>query len=311
MSSTYTDLVLEARELRRDTEGVETSETKLKYNIKRSDIAVRTPEAARALGRKIGRYITIEAKEILERNLDGNIYLGKCIGKALGELIGALDLPKNFLTLVAGIGNRGMTADALGPRVVDNLIVTRHFLEKQNKESQAFGRVCAIAPGVLGETGIETFDVVRGLTENIKPGLVIVVDSLASRRTERISTTFQLSDTGLSPGGGLGGHRPVLNRESLGVPVVAVGVPFVVYARAMGADVVEELFRRLPDLPSPDEKEINRSLRSVVTELYGDLVVTPKDIDQIIRDCAFVLGLGINLALHRKLTAEDILRFVH
>jgi spore protease len=306
--SIYTELVLEARELNDDIDGVTTNETNLKYKIRRSDIAVKTPEAAKALGRKAGRYITIEAKEILERSLESNLYLGKQIGKALSELISGQSLPKDFLTLVVGIGNRGMTADALGPKVVDNLIVTRHIREKIETR---FGSVCAIAPGVLGETGIESFDVIQGLVGKVKPDLVIAVDSLASRRTERISTTFQFSDTGLTPGGGLYNSRPALNRESLGVPVIALGVPFVVYARTMGQDVVEELFRRLPSYAAPNAYQVNHSLKSVVTDMFGDLVVTPKEIDQIIKDCAFVLGLGINLALHNKLSAEDILSLNH
>ena len=307
----YTELVLEARELAAgEVEGVASSVATLKYGIRRSDIAVKSAAAAKQLGRKQGRYITVEAKEILARNLDANVYLAKVIGKALGELLGGLCLPKDYLALVVGIGNRGMTADALGPKVVDNLIVTRHFKEEGQKAEARFGNVCAIAPGVLGETGIETFDVLNGLTEKVKPDVVLVVDSLASRRAERIATTFQLSDSGLTPGGGLRDNRPALNRETLGVPVIAAGVPFVVYAKTMGQDVVEELFRRLPSYAAPNSYQVNHSLRAVVTDLFGDLVVTPKDIDQIIKDCAFVLSLAFNLALHNRLSAEDILSFV-
>lgn len=308
--SIYTELALESRELNKNIEGVTQEETALKYKIRRSDLAIKTESAAKTLGKKRGRYITLEAKEILERNLDTNIYLGKCIGKALSELIAEAAPPKDFTALVVGIGNRGMAADALGPRVAEDIIVTRHFVDTAKKEGARFSSVCAIAPGVLGETGIESFVVIKGITEKIKPDLIIAVDSLASRRTERISTTFQLSDTGLIPGGGLGNTRPALNRESLGVPVIAVGVPFVVYARTMGYDVAEELFKKFPDCV-PDDEEISGSLRRVVGEMFGDLVVTPKDIDQIVRDCAFVISLGINLALHNKLSADDILNFTH
>lgn len=303
----FTELVLESREAAKSAEGVSVAQKTLRHGLTRCDVCVENDAAASALGRKKGRYITIEAGTGHLREKNENIYLAKQIAKALADLITPLGLPKDFLALVAGIGNRGMTADALGPRVVDNIVVTRHFLDGGYKTELRFSPVCAIAPGVLGATGIETFEVIKGLCEKIKPALVLVIDSLAARRTQRISATFQLSDTGLTPGGGLGNNRPALNAETLSVPVIAVGVPFVVYAHTMGQDVAEELLRH----GACSEKDISRTLKKVINGLFGDLVVTPKDIEQLITDCAFAVSLGINLALHPKLSAADLLAFAH
>jgi spore protease len=309
----YTDLVLETRELSGcDAEGVVVNETSYKYKIKRSDVAVTSEGASKRMNKKMGNYITIEARELLNRNLDGNIYLAKLISKALGELLVSLDLPKDFVTLCVGIGNRSLTADALGPKVVENLIVTRHIVgTRENKTDDKLNSVCAISPGVLGVTGIESFEVIRALCDKIKPDLIIVIDSLASRKTERISTTFQITDTGITPGGGLSDSRPVLDKQSLGVPVVAIGVPFVVYAKTMGNDVIEELFNRLPSYAAPNNYQINHSIKAVVTDVLGDLVVTPKDIDSIVKECAYILGIAINLALHTRLNVDDILSYTH
>jgi spore protease len=226
--------------------------------------------------------------------------------KRLAQEITALagDAIHQAPTLVVGLGNRFVTPDALGPRVVDKIYVTRHItkympdlLQKKLKE------VSAIAPGVLGVTGVETAEVVRGVVKSVQPALIIVIDSLASRRAARISTTIQLADTGISPGSGVGNVRAELNRESLGVPVIAIGVPMVVYASTISKDTIS-LIADETGLHNDEEKLLDLADK-VISEHVGPLIVTPKDIDTILDYMSTILADGINLALH-DVDYEDV-----
>lgn len=216
-----------------------------------------------------------------------------------------------FSTLIIGLGNKNMTADALGNKVCDKLIVTRHIYDMiKNEFNHSLNNLSAIAPQVLGVTGIETFDVLEGIVNKTKPDLVIIVDSLASQKTGRIATTFQLSDSGIIPGSGLNNPRMEISQKTLGVPVISIGVPLVVYARTISFDVMQSLFNKAGQGVLSEDR-VSEILNECVKDTVGDLVVTPKDIDVIVNDCAYILAVGINLAIHNKLDIDEVISYIH
>jgi len=207
--------------------------------------------------------------------------------------------------------------------VVDKILVTRHIFEYvPDQVDERMRRICAVAPGVLGITGIETGEIVQGIVEKVKPNLVIAIDALASRKTERIGSTIQIADTGINPGSGIGNKRMGLTEQSLGVPTLAIGVPTVVYAHTIGRDALEMLIKEFSKqtneqsefyriLQSMDEQHLNSLVGEVLTEGLGDLVVTPKEIDMLIDDTAGIIADGINLAINKGLSLEDVNRYLH
>lgn len=289
----YTDLAMEARELHPELSGV-TEENAQRAGIAISRIKVETDEAAEQIGKAKGSYVTLDAPDLVCRPLD----LFEELSKALGDELKALlkELPKDATVLVVGLGNRSITPDSLGPAVAELVYVTRHIHALLPDALPGPVRsVCAAAPGVLGVTGIETMEVVRGITEHVKPDLIIAIDSLASRRAARISTTLQITDAGISPGSGVGNTRAGLNQETFGVPVIAIGVPLVVYASTISQDTIS-LIADETGLHN-DEERLKELAEKVISEKIGTLIVTPKDIDIIVKDMAHILADGINLAL--------------
>ena len=212
----------------------------------------------------------------------------------LGALLG---LEPGAPALVVGLGNRAITPDNIGPKAADQTMVTRHLVERVPEHFGSFRPVAALAAGVLGTTGMESGEVVRAVAEQIKPACVVAVDALASRSLRRVCRTIQLSDTGITPGSGVGNARAALNAETLGVPVIAVGVPTVVDAATLTCDVLAEA----------GKGELNPA---ALQGAGNGLIVTPKDIDTQVHDLAKVIGYGINLALHTGLTIEDVELFL-
>jgi len=220
--------------------------------------------------------------------------------------------------LVVGLGNWNITPDALGPRAVDKVVVTRHLQNMLSPELKGGVRsVCAIAPGVLGITGMETGEIVQGIVSKIKPDLVLAVDALAAASSKRVITTVQLADTGISPGSGVGNKRFGLTKETLGVPVVAIGVPTVVHASTIAMDTLNTLqehaafaryFKSMADLSDQDRQVI---IRQVLPDMLGDLMVTPKEVDRLIEDIADVVAGGINQAMHPNIDYENIHLYLH
>ena len=206
-------------------------------------------------------------------------------------------MPEKAPVLVVGLGNRAITPDAVGPGAADHTLVTRHLIDAAPEQFGSFRPVAALAAGVLGTTGVESGELAQAVAGKVKPGCVLAVDALAARSLERICTTVQLSDTGIVPGSGVGNHRFALNAESLGVPVIALGVPTVVDGATLALDILEEAGR--DDLDPA-------ALRGA----GGDLMVTPRDIDQRVKDMAKVIGFAIDLALHPHLTVEDVELFL-
>lgn len=198
--------------------------------------------------------------------------------------------------LIAGLGNREITPDALGPEVVDNLFVTRHLIKEYGEEFQAenkLANVSAISPGVMGQTGMETSEILKGIIKETKPDLVIVIDALAARNVHRLNTTVQLTDTGICPGSGVGNNRQALNKESLGVDVIALGVPTVVNAATIVNDTMEQFMVK----QGFQEKEINQFNNEINEQIIYNMFVTPKNIDESIKRISFTISEALNSCL--------------
>ena len=285
MFAKRTDLALEARELWQESAGKTTrlagvKATKRKqegYPVTRVDILDQRGEEA--LGKPRGTYLTVDLTTFWQRREDFFQRAVRAVGAPLKELV-----PTEGPVLVVGLGNRAMTPDAVGPLAADHMLVTRHLISAMPRQFSGFRPVSVLRTGVLGTTGVESAESVRGLAAEVKPACVIAVDALASRRTGRVCAAVQLSDTGIIPGSGVGNHRSPLNAGTLGVPVIAIGVPTVVDSATLAADLLEE-----SGITDYDAEALQKSRQN--------LMVTPRDIDQQVRDLGKVIGYGINWAL--------------
>lgn len=286
-----TDLAIEANELYQESTGNLSAHQGIKareetahgFPLQRVEILDKAAEEI--LGKPQGTYITLTVDPLLAREEDAFVRAVEVLSAEISALLG--DLPQGDSVLVVGLGNRAITPDAIGPKVHEYTMVTRHLVDQMPDEFGDFRPVFSLAAGVLGTTGVESGDLVSAITEKLRPCCVIAVDALASRSLSRVCRTVQLSDTGIAPGSGVGNHRMALNRESLGVPVIAIGVPTVVDAATLCADLLNT--DDLPDLGQD-----------------ADLLVTPKDIDTQISDLSKLIGYAINLALHQNLSITDV-----
>ena len=296
----HTDLAMEARESNSALNGVSEERTDNEhYSVSR--IKIDTDEAASALQKSKGLYITIEAPDLVLREPE----LIKAVTEALSaELTGLIDKGgASGTVLVVGLGNRAVTPDALGPKTAEPILVTRHIKQYMpDAIPNGVRSVCAVSPGVLGVTGIETMEVIQGIVERSKPSLIIAIDSLSSRRTERIASTIQLCDAGIQPGAGVGNIRSGLDEASLGIPVIAVGVPLVVYASTISRDTIGLIASELGLLGN--EEKIKELAAKAISEKTGELIVTPKEIDSLIECTSTILADGINMCLFGKDYAE-------
>lgn len=287
-----TDLAIERREYREKEEldGV-LSHSETVDGIRITTIEIINDKGEKLIGKPKGRYITIETERLTKSS---EIFSSVC--DALCREVRKL-IPQSGTVLVAGLGNEDITPDALGPKALDLLLATRHISDDLT-ESLGLGSlrsVAGIVPGVLGKTGIETVEIISGVVEKISPSCVIVIDALASRSVARLGTTVQIADTGVSPGSGVGNRRKAINSETLGVPVIAIGVPTVVDALTMAADVFEKA-----GIPLPEEDFSE----------HRQMMVTPKEIDSLTDKAAHLIAMGINLALQTGLSAEDITEII-
>lgn len=291
-----TDLALEAKELWAESaeketklEGVRARDS-LREGYQVTTVDILDEQGASSLGKPVGSYVTVQLDALARREEDA---FGRAARAIAAELNGLLKLPEGATCLVVGLGNRAITPDAIGPGVADHTMVTRHLVEQAPEHFGSFRPVAALAAGVLGTTGVESGELVKAVAEKIRPGCIIAVDALASRSMDRVCTTVQLANTGIVPGSGVGNHRAALNRETLGVPVIAVGVPTVVDAGTLAADILAEAGQEGLD---PE----------ALAGAGEGLMVTPRDIDQRVADLVKVIGYGINLALQPGLTIEDV-----
>ena len=292
-----TDLALERKEyIEENTLDGIISERKEVDSVVVTTITVLNEKGERLLSKPKGKYITLEIGSFMK---NADLFSSRLT--VLSDEIRRL-IPKEGTVLVAGLGNEKITPDALGPRCASLILATRH-ISKELAKSIGFENlrsVAAVTPGVLGITGIETAESLEGIVRKIKPSCIIVVDALASRNTSRLGTTVQISDTGVSPGSGVGNKRGVIDKSTMGVPVIAIGVPTVVDALTMAADVLKDA--------GMDENEAENLLRKNDS---GELMmVTPKEIDNVIERAAALVAMGINSALQPDLPPEDILAIV-
>ena len=294
MRTMWTDLAMEGA-------GAPPGES-LTGGVERTTVVIDSEEQARALGRPMGRYVTLGCPQRMSVELGTR----RALSEALGETISAMLPPGARTMLVTGLGNRSVTPDALGPRTVDRVLVTRHMagcLPEDVEERMA--SVCAASPGVLGVTGVETAEVLSGMVRHVKPDAVIAVDALAARDSRRICSTIQVADTGITPGSGVGNHRKALTRDTLGIPVIAVGVPMVVYASTIVRDAVGML-SEADGASGEDEEKLMTCVERVVSEQLGELIVTPREVDALVERMAGIVAEGINLALHPRLEEQEI-----
>ncbi len=290
-----TDLALEVRESfpEDDVEikGVILTEDYDEENrIRVSTVEIKDERGAKAMQKPIGTYITIEAPQIDKSDDDFHKPVSEEIAKHLRKLAGDL---KREEVLVVGLGNREVTPDALGPQVVDNLFITRHLIREYGnefKEKNHLGSVSAISPGVMAQTGMETVEIIKGIIKETKPKLLIVIDALASRSVNRVNTTIQLTDTGISPGSGIGNNRKALNEESLGCKVIALGVPTVVDAATIVADTLTKYMEK----SGFDENDIYQFVSEIREQQIDNMFVTPKNIDESIKRISFTVSEALN-----------------
>jgi spore protease len=291
-----TDLAVEAKELWKESaeqqtelKGVKSRESD-KNGYKITTVDILDEEGAKAIGKPVGTYITMEIDKLVHRE-DNAFNLGtETLG---GELVKLLKLNPNDTVLVVGLGNDAITPDAIGPQTAKHTLVTRHLVERMPEDFGFLRKVSVLVSGVLGTTGIESADFIKAVTEKLKPDHVLVIDALASRRLSRVCRTIQIADTGIVPGSGVGNSRAAINRETLGVPVTAIGVPTVVDAGTIAADLAEQA--GVGDLNPEDLSKYAR-----------DMIVTPKEIDANVADISKLIGYGINRALHPNLSMDDI-----
>ena len=291
-----TDLALEAvKVLDSDKINGITQQEKKTGNLKLIKVSVKTDEAAKKIGKLKGEYITIELPEFTDNAQDINEKV-EVISKQIRYL-----LPQNGLIFVVGLGNEAITPDALGPRTIKSILATRHITKEIARSTglEALRGVAAIAPGVLGQTGIEVSEIIKSIIKKIDPVGLIVVDALASMQTSRLGTTVQICNTGISPGSGVGNARPGISEKTMGVPVIGIGVPTVVDAQTMAKDIL--------DLSENSRKE---KLEDKTMPRGEPMIVTPREIDLLIERASKLLAMSINSALQPEFSIEEIMSLV-
>ena len=306
-----TDLALERRDLYRkankienEIEGIETEEEEINDKIRTSRVKVINEKGVEAIGKPIGNYITIDIKNLKIATTEDIQSFSEVLTKELKTLIQKHANNKDDI-LVVGLGNIYVTPDSLGPKVINEIDVTRHILEYMPEAIPENTRpVSAISPGVLGTTGIETLEIIKGIVENIHPKLLIVIDALASRSIERISSTIQLADTGITPGAGVGNTRKDLSKDTLGIPVIALGIPTVVEAATIAADSLDLFIQKIQEeaksnefLNKLQEEDKYELIKEVLAPEDYNFIVTPKEIDDLIENMKDVVARGINFAV--------------
>ena len=252
------------------------------------EVRILSEDAAREIGKPQGRYLTLELDALIRREEDAFPRACKALNTLLREL---LPRPNDGPVLIAGLGNRMITPDAIGPQTADHVIATRHLIAQSPAIFADWRPVSALAPGVLGQTGVETGEVICGVLDRVRPAAVIAVDALAAGRLSRLLRTVQLADTGITPGAGVGNARAALNKETLGVPVIAVGVPTVVDGATLAHEISSQLGQ--PDCEALDD-------------LSQPVMITTRDIDREVADISRMIGYAVNMALHPHLSVADI-----
>ena len=303
LASERRDLYKKANNIEDEVDGIETEEEKVDEDIKITRVKVLNENGENAIGKKVGNYITIDINNLKIAGEEQIQKASEALTKELKELL-KKHIEEQEPLLVVGLGNLYVTPDALGPKVVQDIDVTRHILQYMPEALDKNTRpVSAISPGVLGTTGIETLEILKGIVDNIKPKLLIIIDALASRSIERISSTVQIADTGIIPGAGVGNTRKELSIETLGIPVVAIGIPTVVEAATIAADSLDLFIQKVQEqaksndfLNQLQEEDKYEMIKEVLAPNDYNFIVTPKEIDELIENMKDIVARGINFA---------------
>lgn len=314
--SIHTDLALEEKE-RFESDHVEVQgvileeEYDKEREIRITKVKIETEKGARAMGKPVGTYITMEAPNMAVPDEEYHREISEELAKYIKELIKIEK--EDYVVLVAGLGNRQVTPDALGPHVVDNLAITRHIVKEYGKYAMgedAVHMTSAIVPGVMAQTGMETLEIIKGIVKETKPDLVIAVDALAARNSKRLNRTIQIADTGINPGSGVGNHRNGITEETIGVPVIAIGVPMVVDAATIVNDTMENLIAALETsetlkgvgvvLQGYNATEKYELIKELISPHLNGMFVTPKDIDETIKRIGYTISEGLNILFSER-----------
>lgn len=324
--SVRTDLAIEAREMAKEShteqndelDGVEV-ETQETPDFNLTHVRILSENGSQLMGKPIGNYITLESEKLKENDVDCHEKIIQLLAEQLRSLV---SLKEDDCILVAGLGNWNITPDALGPKVVSKILVTRHLQGTLPETIEETVRpVAAVSPGVMGITGIETGEIIRGIVDKLQPSLLIAIDALAARRSNRINAAIQMSDTGVAPGAGVGNKRMTLDQESLGIPVIAIGVPTVVDAATLVNDTMDRILGEMVHqteqgsefyqmLHSLEQEEKYQMIADILGPYTGNMFVTPKEVDAVVDRLANIIANGINIALHPGVTMEDINKYV-
>ena len=307
-----TDLAVERRDIYRkankienEIDGVDAEEEEINDRIKVTRVKVTNTQGEQAIGKPIGNYITVDVKDLKMATEDDIEISAEVLSQ---ELVKVLDnhIDKQGEILVVGLGNLYVTPDSLGPKVINDIDVTRHLINYLPQYvEEGTRKVSAISPGVLGTTGIETIEILKGIVENVKPKLVIVIDALASRSIERISSTIQLSDTGIVPGAGVGNTRKEISERTLDIPVVAMGIPTVVESAVLVNDCLDLFIEKLQEeaksneyLNNLKEQDNYEEIKEALIPNDYNMIVTPKEIDDLIENMKDIVARGINFSVN-------------
>lgn len=295
-----TDLAVETSEKRPDGKeisGLIVEKEKRGEDITITKVRIETQKAAKTMGKPRGTYISIEADQMMEEDNDYHREISEIFSEQLKNF-----LPKQYQKkkiLVIGLGNREVTPDALGPKVIDQLFITRHLLEEFGKYMVELEECCSISgivPGVMAQTGMETVEILQGVVAQTKPDIVIAVDALAARSIKRLNRTIQITDTGIIPGSGVGNYRNAITKEHLGIPVIAVGIPTVVDAATIVADFCTGLMENKQEL-----EEMEETVRGMIPPKLNAMYVTSKDIDEAVNRLSYTISEGLNMTFVPKM----------
>lgn len=299
MGNIHTDLALEDKE-RFESDQVEVSGVSVEtffdeeYEIQTTEVKIMTENGAKTMRKPIGTYITMEMPNLVLEDEDYHLEVAKKLAENIKKLLSSEK--DNYVALVVGLGNRDVTPDALGPFTLEQLNITRHIIKEYgNCALQTRTQmVSAIAPGVMAQTGMETYEIIKGVAETTSPDVIFVIDALAARNTKRLNRTIQITDTGIRPGSGVGNHRNEISKDTIGVPVIAIGVPTVVDAATIVRDTMENV---LSTLDKEDQYEFMQDV--IAPHLYG-MFVTPKDIDEAIEKIGITIAEGLNILFSKE-----------
>ena len=304
LASERRDIYNKANKLENDIDGIESEKEEINENLKIERVKITNKNGEKAIGKPIGNYITIDVKKLKIAQDEDIEKAAEALSNELKKVVD-MHIDNQGEVLVVGLGNIYVTPDSLGPKVINEIEVTRHIIKYLPQYVEEGTReVSAVSPGVLGTTGIETVEIIKGIVDNVNPKLIIVIDALASRSIERISSTVQISDTGIVPGAGVGNTRNEISIKTLGIPVIAIGIPTVVETAVLVNDSLDLFIKKLQDeaksndyLNNLKQEDNYEEIREVLVPNDYNLIVTPKEIDDLIENMKDIVAKGINQSL--------------